>query len=244
MSHRTERLLTRMSLVVLGLMLLLSLLAGVLPPRSSAGWFALAMRSFVLTTGSVVAVGLAIGLPLGTLAASGPRPADGALASLCDLCTVLPAVFVLTVGKFATPGLLGILCVAGAVRGVGFAWVLRTELNRGFAREHDVVARNLGHGPLLVFFRERLPSALGPVLTSASLTGAWAVAIEAIAVRAGLGPLTSYASFGVALGRGERQLLITLAVALGTGALYVLARSASDRLVQGSESEPFALVRK
>ena len=244
MSQRTRRVLTRASLGVLAMMVLLALLSGVLPSASGGGWFALATRSFVLTTASVIAIGLAIGVPLGTLAASGPRTADGALASLCDLCAVVPAVFVLTVGKFAAPGLLGILCVAGAVRGVGFAWVLRTELNRGFAEERDVVARNLGHGPLLVFFRERLPSALGPVLTSASLTGAWAVVLEAIAVRAGLGPLTSYASFGVALGRGERWLLTTLAVALGTAALYVLARSVTDRMVEGSESEPFALVRK
>jgi len=244
MSRRAERAVARASIAVVGVLIALSLLAGSLSPDSTLGRLALGVRAFTLGTAVVITVALAVGLPFGIVAATGPRSADGALAAVCDLCGVLPAVFVLTVAKFTAPGLLGILCVAGAARGIGFAWMLRGELTRAFAEEGDAVLRNLGHGPLLVLFRERIPRALGPVLTAASLSGAWLVAVEAVAARIGLGPLTSHASFGAAFGRGEYGPAAALAVALGTGALYVLARSASIRLGQGNESEPFALVRK
>jgi ABC-type dipeptide/oligopeptide/nickel transport system permease subunit len=244
MNHPGQRILKLLSLAVLALLLGLSLIASWLPAGSTASWFALGVRAFALATATLAVVGLAVGLPLGIVAAAGPRAADGTLAALCDLCGVLPAVFVLTVAKFSAPGLLGSLCVAGAARGLGFAWVLRSELSRAFAEESEAVARNLGHGPLLVFFRERVARALGPILTSASLSGAWLVAVEAVAVRIGLGPITSHASFGAGLGRGEHGPAAVLAVALGTGALYVLARSAGARLAQGHDSEPFALVRR
>lgn len=244
MSARHERLLVRAALAALCTMALLSALAGAFSADSGLGWFALALRSFLLGTLGVAGVGLTVAVPLGIVAGAGPRSADGVLATACDLLGVLPAALMLAVGKFAAPGLLGLLCVAGVVRGVGLAWLLRSELSRDAAEQHEIVARSLGHGPLLAFFRERLPSALGPVLTSASLTGAWLVAVEAVATLAGFGPLTSHVSFGAALGRGEHRLAAVLAVALGTAALYVLARSAASRLEQSNDSQPFALIRK
>lgn len=175
---------------------------------------------------AILIVASLVALPLGTLAASGPRSFDTALRFVCDLVSCLPTVFVATVLWAWSNRTLGFVCALGALRGLEQAWLLRCEILRLDAEDSESVERGLGRTPLRVFLRDHLPAALGPLFVSASFNVAWLTALDAALTQAGLRPRGVLPTWGLSLGKGQAgplpALLAAGSVVLITVALHAL----------------------
>jgi ABC-type dipeptide/oligopeptide/nickel transport system permease subunit len=214
-----------------GAALLLILLASALAPLSLE-WqaYARGLSFAVLAGSSIMAVAFVIALPLGVLAASGPRSFDTALRFVCDLVSSLPTLFVAAVFWAWSSRTLGYVCALGVLRGLEQAWLLRCEIVRLEADDPDSVPQSLGRTPLLSFLRQRLSKALGPLFVSASFSVAWLTALDAALTQVGLRPHAALVTWGVALGAPAPQasplpaLLAAGSVVLITVALHTLFR--------------------
>lgn len=208
---------------------ILVLLATALAPLS------LGLRSyargleFALLAGSaILLVAIVVAVPLGILAASGPRVCDALLGLVCDLVSALPTVFIAAVLWAWSSRTLSYVCALGALRGLELAWLLRCEVVRLEASDHDFGPRALGSTPLIALLRQRLPVSLGPLLVSASFSVAWLTALDAALTQAGLRPPSALPTWGLLLGAREQSplpaILAAGSVALLTVALHALFR--------------------
>jgi ABC-type dipeptide/oligopeptide/nickel transport system permease subunit len=214
-----------------GASLLLMVLASVLAPLSPE-WraYARGLEFAVLAGLSILAVAALIAIPLGMLAASGPRAFDTALRFVCDWVSSLPTVFVAAVFWAWSSGPLGYVCALGTLRGLEQAWLLRCELVRLEAEDPESVPRSLGRTPLFAFLRQRLVRALGPLFVSASFSVAWLTALDAALTQAGLRPQSANITWGLVLGSSAARsspwpaLFAAGSVVLITVALHALFR--------------------
>jgi peptide/nickel transport system permease protein len=207
----------------------LVLLATALAPLSPAlRTYARGLEFSVLAGTLIMAVAFVVAIPLGILAASGPRLFESALRFACDLVSALPTVFIAAVLWAWSSRTLGYVCALGALRGLELAWLLRCEAVRLEASDHDFGPRTLGSTPLIAVLRQRLPATLGPLLVSASFTVAWLTALDAALTQAGLRPPAAQPTWGPLLGGPHPNPLAALlaagSVALLTVALHALFR--------------------
>lgn len=221
----------RLALAAAGAALLV-LLASLLAPLSPGlHAYARGLRFAVLAGLSITAVALLVALPLGALAASGPRVIDWALRFACDLAGSLPTVFVAAVFWATTSSTPHFVCALGALRGLEQAWLLRCEIVRLEAEDPEAVPRGLGRTPLVAFLRRRMSAALGPLFVSASFSVAWFTALEAAVLLAGLRPPSAEPTWGLLLGTPQPSplpaLLAAGSVAWLTVALHALFRPPS-----------------
>jgi ABC-type dipeptide/oligopeptide/nickel transport system permease subunit len=210
---------------------LLVALASVLAPLSPE-WraYAQGLEFAVLAGLSILAVASAIAVPLGMLAASGPRSFDTVLHFVCDLVSSLPTVFVAAVFWAWSSRTLGYVCALGTLRGLEQAWLLRCEILRLEADDPESVPQGLGRTPLMAFLRQRLARALGPLFVSASFSVAWLTALDAALTQAGLRPQRALVTWGLVLGSPAARsnplpaVLAAGSVVLITVALHALFR--------------------
>jgi peptide/nickel transport system permease protein len=208
---------------------LLILLAAFLSPLSPAlRSYARGLEFAVIAGLLIMAVAFLVAIPLGTLAASGPRAFDTALRFVCDLVSSLPTLFVAAVLWAWAQRTLSYVCALGVLRGLEQAWLLRCEIVRLEAEGLDLAPRSLGRTPLFAFLRLRLPAALGPLLVSASFSVAWLTALDAALTQAGLRPPSAMPTWGVVLAAPYQSptaaLLAAGSVALLTVSLHALFR--------------------
>lgn len=211
---------------------LLVVLATVLAPLSpQLQAYARGLAFAVLAGLSIMAVAFLVALPLGALAASGPRVIDWALRFACDLVGSLPTVFVAAVFWAGTSSVSRFVCGLGVLRGLEQAWLLRCEIVRLEAEDPDAAPRSLGRSPLVPFLRRRVSAALGPLFVSASFSVAWLTALDAAVSQAGLRPPNAPTTWGVLLGAPGPSpipaLLAAGSVAWLTVALHALFRPPS-----------------
>jgi len=211
---------------------LLVVLATVLAPLSvQLQAYAQGLAFAVLAGLSIMTVAFLVALPLGALAASGPRVIDWALRFACDLVGSLPTVFVAAVFWAGTSSLSSLVGGLGLLRGLEQAWLLRCEIVRLEAEDPEAAPRSLGRSPLLPFLRRRMLAALGPLFVSASFSVAWLTALDAAVSQAGLRPPGAPTSWGVLLGAPHPSpipaLLAAGSVAWLTVALHALFRPPS-----------------
>ncbi len=207
------------------LLILLAALLAPLSPQLLA--YARGLQFAVIAGSLIMAVAFLVAIPLGTLAASGPRVFDTALRFVCDLFSSLPTLFVAAVFWAWADRSLSYVCALGALRGLEQAWLLRCEIVR-LEAEDDAAPHSLGRTPVLAFLRLRLPAALGPLFVSASFSVAWLTALDAALTQAGLRPHAALPTWGLALAEPHASpLCATLAagsVALLTVSLHALFR--------------------
>jgi peptide/nickel transport system permease protein len=208
---------------------LLILLAAFLSPLSPAlRSYARGLEFAVIAGLLIMAVAFLVAIPLGTLAASGPRAFDTALRFVCDLVSSLPTLFVAAVLWAWAQRTLSYVCALGVLRGLEQAWLLRCEIVRLEAEGLNLAPRSLGRTPLFAFLRLRLPAALGPLLVSASFSVAWLTALDAALTQAGLRPPSAMPTWGVVLAAPYQSptaaLLAAGSVALLTVSLHALFR--------------------
>jgi peptide/nickel transport system permease protein len=173
----------------------------------------------VLAGTLIMTIAFLVAIPLGSLAASGPRAFDTALRFVCDSVSSLPTLFVAAVLWAWAGHTLSYLCALGVLRGLQQAWLLRCEIVRLEAEDPDAAPRSLGRTPLLAFLRLRLRSALGPVLVSASFGVAWLTAFDAALTQAGLRPPAAMHTWGIVLGARDPN---PAAAVLAAGSVVVL----------------------
>ena len=211
---------------------LLVVLATVLAPLSvQLQAYARGLAFAVVAGLSIMAVAFLVALPLGALAASGPRVIDWALRFACDLVGSLPTVFVAAVFWAGSSTIYGFVCGLGVLRGLEQAWLLRCEIVRLEAEDPEAAPRSLGRSPLVPFLRRRMSAALGPLFVSASFSVAWLTALDAAVSQAGLRPPNAPVTWGVLLGAPHASpipaLLAAGSVAWLTVALHALFRPPS-----------------
>ncbi|MBE7481359.1 MAG: ABC transporter permease [Polyangiaceae bacterium] len=193
-------------------------------------------RSVVVTTLGVLALALALGVPIGALAGRG-NFADALLSRAVELTGALPSLILvaaLQAGRVA-PSWLAFVVILGALRGVEVARLVRGEVLRVSGTEFVLAARALGGSPLRVVVRHVLPHVWGPVIVNATFGAAAVVALEAALSFVGLGLPDPVPSWGRLLGQvgsaGAWPLLGPAAGILGTTVcLYVVADFLDDRV--------------
>jgi peptide/nickel transport system permease protein len=216
-------------LVAAAATVLLVLLATVLAPLSPALRSYARGLEFAISAGALIMlVAFVVAIPLGIAAASGPRACDSALRLACDLVSALPTVFIAAVLWAWSNRTLSYVCALGALRGLELAWLLRCEVVRLEASDHDFGPHALGSTPLIALLRQRLPASLGPLLVSASFSVAWLTALDAALTEAGLRPPSAVPTWGLLLGAPKPSpfaaLLAAGSVVLLTVALHALFR--------------------
>jgi ABC-type dipeptide/oligopeptide/nickel transport system permease subunit len=223
----------RLALPVLGIWTLLGV----------AGWLTRGGPALLLGLGNdfaallaVLVLALALGLPLGALAGSGPRWIDTTLGFTTDWIGAVPVVLLLT---FVRPGgaTFGTsLLWLGLLRSLEVGWVVRSALLRAAALDPTWAARSLGYIPLSVFLNERLKAAARPALAHLAFTPVWTFLLDSVASAAGLGAASSEHSLGALVARPGSSPVTNVAAIVAvvslTWALHVLSQLYSLRLAR------------
>ena len=218
----------RLAFAAAAAVLLISLATVLSPLSPELDAYARGLAFAVLAGLLITAVAFVVALPLGTLAASGPRSFDTLLRFVCDSVSSLPTLFVAAVFWAWSGRTSSYVCALGVLRGLEQAWLLRCEIVRLEAEDPDSVPHSLGRTPLVAFLRQRLPGALGPLFVSASFSVAWLTALDAALTQAGLRPRGALATWGNLLG-GPAPSPLPAVLAAGSVALLTVALHALFR---------------
>jgi len=175
--------------------------------------------SDLLALTAVLVLALALGVPLGALAGSGPRWIDVTLSFTTDWIAAVPIVLLLAFLRPAGVTHTGALVLLGVLRSLEVGWVVRSALLRAAAIDTTWAARSLGYMPLTVFLNRRLPAAAGPALAHLALTPIWTFLVDSVGSAAGLGAASSERSLGALVVRPETS---TSSTALAVSALIAL----------------------
>jgi ABC-type dipeptide/oligopeptide/nickel transport system permease subunit len=150
----------------------------------------------------IVAVGiaLAIGVPLGLLAAFIGGVIDDAIMRVIDAMSAFPAlVLALGISAALKPGLLTVMLAIGIVYVPQFARLVRGQALSVREQEFVNSARVLGARPLRLMAQHIWPNVTAPIIVQASLRVATAIVTEAGLSFLGVGVPPPAASWGAML---------------------------------------------
>ncbi len=154
-----------------------------------------------------VAIYLAIGVVVGSLAGYFRGVVDLIISRIIEVVICFPAFFlILTIVAFVGPGLLNIMVILGLTGWTGIARLVRGEFLRLVDQEFVLAGKALGYSPLRLIFRHVLPNALAPVLVSATFGVAGAILTESALSFLGLGISVPTPSWGGILSSGRKAL--------------------------------------
>lgn len=172
---------------------------------------------------SVVAIGCAAGIIIGSLCGYYGGLPDLILTRVCDSITAFPAfLLALVVVSVAGSGTYNIILALGVLFTPSFARIVRGEFARCRELNYIKSARLMGAGDFRIMFRHILPNTF-PVLLSALTIGFNnAVLSEASMSFLGIGVQPPSASLGSMLSDSQTYLKSAPWYALGTGAAIVL----------------------
>jgi peptide/nickel transport system permease protein len=130
----------------------------------------LGARTSWLVSLGVVALGLAFGALVGTIAGAAGGIVDAVLMRITDMFLALPAVLVaIAVAAALGPGLLHTFWAISVVWWPYYARIVRGEVRALAARPHVEAARMAGVGRLRIMGRHLLPGVFPTAIVSASL---------------------------------------------------------------------------
>jgi peptide/nickel transport system permease protein len=130
----------------------------------------LGARTSWLVSLGVVALGLAFGALVGTIAGAAGGIVDAVLMRVTDMFLALPAVLVaIAVAAALGPGLLHTFWAISVVWWPYYARIVRGEVRALAARPHVEAARMAGVGRLRIMGRHLLPGVFPTAIVSASL---------------------------------------------------------------------------
>ncbi len=131
---------------------------------------------------------LAIGIPIGAIAAYAGGFVDNLLMRFTDVMYAFPdLLFVIIFMAAFGPSLKNIFLAIGLVNWVGMARLTRGQLLSLKQKEYVEAARAIGASPLRILFRHLLPNALGPLIVAVTFGIPGAIFIEAALSFIGLG---------------------------------------------------------
>lgn len=188
---------------------------------------------------SSIGLAMLIGIPLGLLAAYGPRWLDAVLMLLADTARSLPTIMVaLALVTLVGGGLGTVIAVLVLVMAPTYARFARGQAMVLRSATFVEAQRSLGAGPITILVRHIQPSMLGPMFVLASIDLPAAITFEAGMSFLGLGVRPPQASWGTIVSDSlsfirEAPFLVVYATAplvIVTVALTVLGERARDRL--------------
>jgi peptide/nickel transport system permease protein len=166
-----------------------------------------AFRSSLLISIGAVAVALAIGIPVGTVAGYYRGWADALLMRPVDLLLAFPALLLaLSLIAIVGPGRLVAMLAIAAIYLPIIARVVRSSVLAVGSEPYVEGARARGVSHLGVIVRHVLPNAIGPSLVQASVLCGFALQIEAALSFLGLGAQPPTPSLGLMLADGYQVL--------------------------------------
>ncbi|MRG58486.1 ABC transporter permease subunit [Agromyces sp. CFH 90414] len=180
---------------------------------------------------SATAIGLAIGLILGAVAALGGSVLDFVVGRVNEVLFAFPGILLaLLVIVLWGPGPVTATIAVGLSTAPGYARIIRGELlsirDSGFVE----AARVLGHGPFRIFARHVLPNALVPVAALATLGIGQAVVWASSLSYLGLGAQPPAAEWGAMLAAGRTYITTAWWLTVFPGLMIVLTTLATTVL--------------
>jgi peptide/nickel transport system permease protein len=172
--------------------------------RMAAGY-----RISLLVAVTAVAIGLAVGVPLGLLAGYGGGVVDNVVMRPLDVLMAFPAILLaITVMAIFGSGLGVLMLAIGIVYVPIVARVMRASTLETSQQLYVEAARARGASRRRVVLRHVLPNSLGPVIVQASILLGIGVLLEAALSFLGLGVRPPTPSLGVMLAEG-REFMAT-----------------------------------
>ena len=150
---------------------------------------------------------LAIGLPIGAIAAYGSRFADNLLMRFTDVMYAFPdLLFVIIFMATFGASLKNIFAAIGLINWVGIARLTRGQLLSLKEKEFVEAARAIGVPGWRILFRHLLPNALGPIIVAVTFGIPGAIFIEAALSFIGLGVQPPTPTWGGMINEGYTQI--------------------------------------
>ncbi|MFH0800223.1 MAG: ABC transporter permease [Pseudomonadota bacterium] len=168
----------------------------------------------------LVAVGIAviIGILLGALAGFYGGWIDIVISRFIEVMMCFPTFFlILAVLAFVGPSIYNIMAVIGVTGWTGVARLVRGECLKLRKREFVTAAVVAGAGHSRIILRHILPSALAPVLVSATFGVAGAILVESSLSFLGFGVPPSTPSWGSMLSQAQQFMDIAWWLTLAPG---------------------------
>lgn len=168
----------------------------------------------------VVAVGIAvlIGIVLGALAGFYGGGVDIVISRWLEVMLCFPTFFlILAVLAFVGPSIYNIMVIIGLTGWTGVARLVRGECLKLRRREFVVAALVTGASDCRIIWRHLLPSAMAPVLVSATFGVAGAILVESSLSFLGFGVPPSTPSWGSMLSQAQQFMDIAWWLTLAPG---------------------------
>jgi peptide/nickel transport system permease protein len=157
---------------------------------------------------SATVIGLTIGLVVGAAAGYFGGYVDNVLVRLIEIFQTMPSFILLVVlVAIAEPSVTTVTVAIGIVTWPTVARLVRAEFRSLREKDFVLAARGLGYGHVRIIVREILPSALPPIIVTASVMVASAILMESALSFMGLSD-PNMVSWGSMIGAG-RELLRT-----------------------------------
>jgi len=155
---------------------------------------------------AATAIGLLIGVSIGAIAGYFGGWTDAVLSRLIEIFQTLPNfVMLVVVVAIAQPSIVTLSVAIAIVTWPGVARLARAEFRTIRERDFVMAARSLGFGPARIILSEILPSALPPIIVTASMMVASAILMESALSFMGLGD-PNVVSWGSMIGSGREYL--------------------------------------
>jgi len=150
-----------------------------------------------------VGVGMALGIPMGLLAAYAGGWIDNVIMRFMDAILVIPGlIFALTLMAVFEPNLQNVMIALGINSMPRYARLIRGQAMSVMENEYVTASRALGCSRTRIVFRHIFPNALSPVIVQASLAMGYAVLAEAGLGFLGVGVQPPTPTWGSVLNQG------------------------------------------
>lgn len=181
-------------------------------------------RNSLAVGAAAVGIGLAVGVPLGLLAAAAGRWGDEAAGRFADLVFAFPAVLTaILLTALAGPGASNAIVALGVFNIAVLARVTRGAARQVWRREFVRAALALGRGPASVTLVHVLPNVAGVVAVQATVLYAVAILNEAALSYLGLGIQPPSPSWGKMLNDAQTFLFTAPLQAVFPGAAVAVS---------------------
>lgn len=171
----------------------------------------------------VMAISVVLGAVLGALSGYYGGWVDIVIMRLVDGMQTIPLLLVLMVlAKIMKGNLLGLAFIIGVVSWPGLAMLVRGSFLSLREKEFVEAARAAGAGDRAIIFRHILPNTMAPIIVSATLTVAGAIAIESILSFLGLGIQAPVPSWGNMLQNAQDFIFTNPSMAFYPGFLILV----------------------
>ncbi len=152
-------------------------------------------------------IAMAIGVPLGLLAAYFGKWADALTMRYIDVQIAVPGILLaMMIILFVGQGFFALVVAIGIGSVPNFARIVRASTFQIQEDEYVSAVKAMGGGHSYTMFRTILPNALGPIIVQAVITAAVAVLLEASLSFLGLGTVPPTPSWGAMLQTGKSYM--------------------------------------